>query len=209
MKKINKFCALFLLLATLVLCSSCSLFYENENQVDGICDIGYSKLEKSAYIATVYAEYTPNVPVFISLPSEYDGIKIDKLGGYFGRGVPSPFWVEITNLKDLYPENATFFSADYNPDDIVDETHRVVFCTVMITLPDNLKELYYIENANLANGAEWEEEGTTIRELIVTKYYFILAETNEYFYTENGRLYEKDGTLVDQFIYSDEVQFIG
>ena len=76
---------------SLLFCSSCSLTYDYI-EVDNI-DIGYSKIERSAYIGRVSCKDSEDRNIV--LPSTYNNIVIKELGGYFGRGVPTPFGIDI------------------------------------------------------------------------------------------------------------------
>ena len=45
----------------------------------------------------------------INIPDKVDGYKVTKLGGYTGRGVPTPFWIDFSKLGSYtidIPENA-------------------------------------------------------------------------------------------------------
>ena len=85
--KISKELLCSLSILSLLFCSSCSLTYEYI-ELDNI-DIGYSKIERSAYIGRVSSKDSEDRNIV--LPSKYKNIVIKELGGYFGRGVPTPF----------------------------------------------------------------------------------------------------------------------
>ena len=76
---------------SLLFCSSCSLTYDYIEE-DNI-DIGYSKIERSAYIGRISCKETEEGNII--LPSKYNNIVIKELGGYFGRGVPTAFGIDI------------------------------------------------------------------------------------------------------------------
>ena len=131
---VRKFLAMILTICLTLCFSGCvleetSLLYSDYTEIDGF----YIAVNKTANCCFVggynCTEYTENLE--ITIPDDYNGIPIKRMGGYYGRGVPTPFSI---NLADLYmnaPEeseyNAVFggnidefdISEDYVVEDIV------------------------------------------------------------------------------------------
>ncbi len=161
--------------------SSCSLSY----RIDTLdqYDICYSN--KNAFIG--YVTYNLDT-TDIYLPSEYNGVKVEELGGYYGRGVPTPFFLGYSGIE-------YGFSIKLN--DINDEA-TIIETKINIYLPKYLKKCAYIEQI---------VSGVTINDhdiVYVARCNYYIDSENEYFYTNNGKLYNKsDNTLVENLIYQD------
>ena len=182
---------------------SCSLFYDYVKA--GAFGIGYSKIEKSAFIADF--DYVLGGENRIVLPSEYKGIKIKTLGGYVGRGVPSPFGVSInddeinsgakeryvTDESYLYDENLGWW----------DET-EVINCPLAVVLPEYLETVEFIRLNEVFVGEYVTENGKIKAKIIRPTFYFTIAASNEYFYTLNGKIYnKKDNLLISGIVYGE------
>ncbi len=157
----------------------------------GNINLGYSKSRKNCYVSRIY--YTLGEDTNMIIPDTYNGYEITKLGGYFGRGVPDPFMIEISNMT--WGHEKSLKNGDYGNNAIVTD---IVFT---ITLPNYLKE---IQNTNCDTifYCSSNDSGQTVYQIYRPVYYFIISASNSYFYTENGKLYKKDtDELITGFIY--------
>jgi len=179
----------------------CSLSYDFED-VNGL-GIGYSESENRAFISTI--EWKGGDSKEIVLPCDYNGIAIKELGGYFGTGVPCPFGIDI-DIENIYTDADRYLSVD--DEDIWDETlgrwteKTVEDYDFIITLPKHLEDATYISACSFV--AEYDKgDGIIYAKIIRPRYYFIIDESSEYFYTKEGKLYEKEtGRLITDFIYT-------
>lgn len=162
--------------------SSCSLAYNIDDLDEYV--IGYSK--KNAFIGCV----TYNLDTTeIRLPSEYKGVKVEELGGYYGRGVPTPFFL-------TYSDITTGFTTDL---DNISKNDTIIEVNINIYLPKYLKKCSYIQQ--LVCG--FSENDHDI--IYIAKCNYYIDSENEYFYTKNGKLFNKsDNTIVDKLIYQDD-----
>lgn len=162
--------------------SSCSLAYSIDDLDEYV--IGYSK--KNDFIE--YVTYNLDTTE-IHLPSEYKGVKVEELGGYYGRGVPTPFclyYIGITNG----------FTTDL---DEVDENDTIIEVNINIYLPKYLKKCSYIQQD--VSGLSEKDHNI----IYIAKCNYYIDSENVYFYTKNGKLFNKsDNTIVDKLIYQDD-----
>lgn len=193
MKRIFHLFIVFSLLFSLIGATSCSLFYTVTDKDNVV--IGYSKT--NAFIGPV--EYVPNDDKYIELPDEYDGRPVTELGGYFGRGVPTPFCIEYR------PENreGQYFSTTESADGDFSwlgeyEMHDIY---VTVSLPKHLKAVTYACK-NVLGIETTKPDGSTFTELYRVRCFFVIDESNRYFYTVDGKLYDKKTKeSIDDFIY--------
>lgn len=182
---------------------SCSLFYDYDKV--GAFGIGYSKIEKNAFVADF--DYVFGGENRIVLPSEYKGIKIKTLGGYFGRGVPSPFGVSInddeinagakeryvTEESYLYDENLGWW----------DEV-EIINCELTVVLPEYLEKIEFIRLSEIFVGEYELKNGKIKAKVVRPSFCFSISENNEYFYTLNGKIYnKKDNSLINGIVYGE------
>ena len=186
---------------SLTLLTSCSLFYEINNG-DSIA-IGYSKFEKNAFIGPIYCK--EGVTTDIIIPDIYEGWTVTELGGYYGRGVPTPFYFYV--MDESFDDR---FDEKYSTDEsyIYDESlelwqdYKIHDTIINVTLPKNLESVTYSEKV-IEVGITEREDGTRFADIYRVKCSFMIDESNPYFYTENGKLYEKkSGELVKGLIYA-------
>lgn len=178
-----------ILMTPLLFLSSCCLTYDyiNEDKYD----VGYSNIEKRAYIGSIYAD---DDNCQIELPNEYNDIKIKDLGGYFGRGVPCPFSISLkSDFFDNEIESCAdygLFLSNYNKYDEIIDIH------VYVTLPTYLEKIVYTSKEVYV--ANHDNKLIAYRPLVS----FQIDDENKYFYTSEGKIYYKNNDkLVDGFVY--------
>ena len=204
MKKIIKTAVLLLICALLTVAftlSGCFLFYSGEYTEDMRMFVGYSKIRKKAFVGQLSGDLENTDFV---LPDEYMGCPVTTLGGYFGRGVPSPFCLEM-ELPEEYGEYVeewrTFAAHDPELDETGDGWETVIF---HVALGKNLRSIRYtLPCTYLGIEVDYDEEGVPVRDILYKIVpFFTVSEENETFYAEGGRLYYKDsGEPVGEFEY--------
>jgi len=75
----------------------------------GNIHVGYSEIENNAFITNI--NWNTDDSLEIILPSTYDNIQVKELGGYYGRGVPSPFNIS-TDIEAMFPNADEYFSTN-------------------------------------------------------------------------------------------------
>ncbi|MGN1295622.1 MAG: hypothetical protein ACI4U5_04370 [Bacilli bacterium] len=201
MKTIRKLIHLLSLLPLLLCFFSCSLTYEFI-QLDNI-GIGYSKIEKSAFIGNV--SYKEGDDDHIVLPSSYNNITIKDLGGYFGRGVPTPFGINIY-VSPSFPYEDKYITLEeyiYDQDYLKWwNDYEIISYKIYLTLPDKLKNIKYTSCKEIVVVTTKNEDDTIHALIYRPVYYLIIDESNPYFYTEDGKLYNKQNNqLYEDFLY--------
>ena len=137
----------------------------------------------------------------ISIPDEYNGIPVTQLGGYFGRGVPSPFSINVDMrlsendaYPDTYPSSYSFSSLPAGS-----KTKDILF---NLYIGKNLKTIEFVDMD--CYNPFFNEAGEVIYYHPVV--YVTCSEENPNFYTKDGMLYYKNtDELVTEFAYADTV----
>ncbi len=179
---------LCLLTANVFLLASCTGYGMNE---DTYYDIGVNTRKNKAFVARIHVE--KGDPTDIVLPDTYEGVPVVALGGVFGRGMPCVFDVEIS-AGSFYPDADRYFDTlteylDTAPD-MIGDAYEVEEIFFTVTLPAGLQEAKrvnaYVSCAEYDNG-----DGTTYVKVLRPRISFSISEENGYFYTKNGKLYDK------------------
>lgn len=161
--------------------SSCSLSYKVDSLDE--CVVGYSK--NNAFIGCVAYNLDTSE---IHLPSEYKGVRVEELGGYYGRGVPTPFFLEYYDNT-----NTNSFVTDF---DEIEESDTIIEVNINIYLPKYLKKCAYVQQ--YVSGTRENNHNT----IYIARCNYYIDSENKYFYTLNGKLFNKnDNTIVDKLIY--------
>ncbi len=151
---------------TLLLFCGCCLTYSFESE--GNMDFGYSKIERNAYIAICTVSCKEKAEIFI--PDEYKGYPVTELGGYFGRGVPCPFGVDIVDKNEPFHEQE---GEEYGEDFIV-----------YVHIGKNIRKAKYLS----CTDEFFRSEDGAAHHVV---FYFIVSEDNAFFTSENGVLYDR------------------
>lgn len=192
--------AVVLLIVGCVLClGACSLFYTFSQTQDGTIQLGYGKWNKKSFV--IGYDWQVGMPQQVELPSQYLGTTVDALGGYTGRGYPCPFAVRFASPESMYPGADEYFSTDASMDVLQNGEVQVDEYVFSITLPDSLREIRYVVDS--VSVAAYQTQDGPVYKVAKALYRFTIAEDNPYFYTRDGKLYDK-GTdrLVDEFAYA-------
>lgn len=141
-------------------------------------------------------EYTQDME--ITIPDEYEGKPVKRIGGYYARGVPTPFCIDISDLYLNAPEGSEYHQTVYST---VDEAqYKVVDLPFVLNIGKNVDSIVYVENEYYPY---IEEDGSVVYYHPVVS--INCSEENKCFYSENGRLYSrKDNSLVEDFDYKNQ-----
>ena len=136
----------------------------------------------------------------IVIPEKFDKQKVKCLGGYLGRGFPSPFYIDcdsylgIKSDVDEMGESMTF-SMDAS---MIEPGTRVIYTDFTIHLSKYIEKIYA-----RADATEYTVNGEKIA--YCPRVRIICDEDNKTFYSKDGKLYyRQDDTLADGFFYGDE-----
>lgn len=173
MKKAANILLSIFAVVVLFLLNGCSLFYHLVEFPDEKLDVGINKYKGECFAAHYYWDGdTSNMTVV--LKEEYNGYTLTELGGYFGRGVPSPF--EII-MPDEF-EGGTMKSVESYDD------YEVTELVFTVTVPKTLKSVTYLSDFNYY---VYEfPSGET--KMYSVNMYFECDGLNPYLYSENGKL---------------------
>ncbi len=204
----KKLCISLLLAAILLLAVSCTTYWDSGEE--GAVFIAYSKLEKAAFAEAIF--YEAGASTDIVIPDNYRGYPIEALGGYRGTGVPSPFGVifaEDEAASGADSETATaeeryVTAEEHLYDDFFEHPVVVEDVHFHITLPAGLKKIMLTEGELVDCREVITADGSRVIYVRRPVYAFSIVADNPYFYTKDGRLYERGSEQpVPGFIYDD------
>ncbi len=201
----KKFLTIILLISFTFCLSGCyldevSLLYSGSAEKDGF----YIAINNAANCCFVgeydCAEYTQNLE--ITIPDEYDGIPIKRIGGYFGRGVPSPFSISLADLYMNAPADSEYrapFSGDIEEYVIADD-YTVEDVVFHLNIGKNIEAVDYVVMESYY--PHINDDGS------ITFYHAVVkincSEENKHFYSKDGKLYDKKtNELISVFEYAD------
>ena len=130
-----------------------------------------------------------------TIPDSYGDYPVVELGGYVGRGAPCPFEIEVEGIHStlgVSPSAAGTFGK------VNGKNVDVIYHDVTLNLGENIREIYACQDAH------YVDTGGDRGEVHVVRDYVNCDPANRNFYSENGRLYDKKGKLVDGFFWWDE-----
>ena len=184
------------LLAALWLLLFVSLFYESrtthwnstpdENGFTYLCREGFRK--RAAVTGFLYDPDAMTSEIVI--PDSFGELPVVALGGYAGRGGGYPFIIELRHVHPIaraFPHEGSF--AWYSDED----NYEIEYVDLTLHIGPNIQSIF-AEKSGLDTG----------NKLYVPRVYVICDAENKAFYSENGRLYDKKGKLVEDFFYWDE-----
>lgn len=138
----------------------------------------------------------------IILPEKYNNATITGLGGYCGRGVPSPFEIFPTKeARAALCDSATGWSGVYHTATL--ENYNIEYLRFHLHITEYIKELENFSAGEIIL-AEHEENGEIKYNVYVLTCFVTCDENNKVFYAKDGKLYYKeDNTLVEDIVYED------
>ncbi len=150
--------------------------------------IFYSKVERDA-VPSIYEWDGDMEKLTITIPDEYEGIKINSLSGFVGRGAPVNFYVDIpetyiplTNTSETkYPNSYVAEDYDEYEEKINEETDIYTFTVKLGKNIKYLEDLDYREYHHEYNG----------NVVYVVEYYYECSPENKWFYSKDGKVYDK------------------
>ncbi len=196
----KKFLTLILSIVLIISLSGCiteelSLLYNEKGEMDGFY-IAVNNTANSCFVGQyTCTEYSENME--ITIPDEYKNKPITRIGGYFGRGVPSPFCISLEELYMNAPDGSEYdsvFSGD------IDDNYSVEELPFTLNIGKNIKTVEYIE-MDMCYPHINEDGSVTFYQAVV---YVNCSEDNKYFYSKDGRLYDKKTKeLISVFKYTE------
>ena len=200
----KKFYAIVLSLCLTIFLSGCALegtsfFYTDYVEVDGFT-ICINKVANCCFVSHYECtEYTENLEV--TIPDDYNGIPIKRIGGSSGTGLPAPFDISLFTLYVNVPEGSEYdaiFSSDaVECEDFEYAVEDVVF---ILNIGKNIEVVEYVEDFYYPH---INDDGS------ITFYHAVVSincsDENKYFYSKDGKLYDnKTNELISDFTYAEQ-----
>ena len=198
-------CIVIVLLISLVFCvSGCffdgvSLLYSDRAEKDGFY-IAINKIANCCFVGHYNCtEYTGNLE--ITIPDDYDGIPIKRIGGYCGSGFPAPFSISLADVYMNAPENSKYgmvYLGDITEYDISEE-YSIEDVVINLNIGQNIKVIDFVVMHQYF--PHINEDGS------ITFYHPVVniccSDENKYFYSKDGKLYNKiTNQLISDFAYA-------
>ena len=194
----------FLLLVSFLLClSACDLdgvayFYSYAGEYNGF-GIDVNKLSNCCFVSGyTCTEYTEGME--ITIPDDYNGIPIKRVGGFSGIGAPSPFRIDLSQVYMNAPEGSEFDMIWRYPDDELSVAYTIENVVFQLHIGKNIEEIDFVFMDDYY--PHIAEDGTvTFYHPVV---YITCSEENTTFYSKDGKLYYKStNALVEDFAYPE------
>ena len=194
----------FLLLVSFLLClSACDLdgvayFYSYAGEYNGF-GIDVNKLANCCFVSGyTCTEYTEGME--ITIPDDYNGIPIKRVGGFSGIGAPSPFRIDLSQVYMNAPEGSEFDMIWRYPDDELSVAYTIENVVFQLHIGKNIEEIDFVFMDDYY--PHIDEDGTvTFYHPVV---YITCSEENTTFYSKDGKLYYKSTiALVEDFTYPE------
>lgn len=170
----------------------CSLMFKQSDK-EGNPMICCNKIGNCAF-AGIYRWDGREESTTITIPDEWEGIPVIQIGGYCGRGLPTPF--KIYMPKSHFNGEVVY---SYSPEKCkISEPYTIEEIPFTLNLGGNISK---IENVKDSYYPFTNEDGS------ITFYhptvYIQCSELNKTFYSQDGKLYYKSNNkLVEGFNYT-------
>lgn len=176
-----------------------SLQYSEHAEMDGFY-IGINKRASCCFVGNYECEkYTENME--ITIPDEYQSMPVKRIGGYIGRGYPTPFIIAMGDLYMNAPEESEYnkvYIGDINNFDI-EENYSVENPVFTVNIGKNIDAIVNVDMD--VYYPHINEDGS------ITFYHPVVnincSKENKHFYSKDGKLYYKEtDELVSDFAYA-------
>ena len=195
--------AIFVMLFVILSLSGCvlediCLLYGNRITENGF-EIATNNVANCCYVGA-YTCSQNEIDYEITIPDEYDGTPITRMGGYYGRsGFPVPFYIDISDQFMNAPDDSSYNIVYYGEVSNFNITvpHTVQELTFILNIGKNIKDIEIIENPYFPH---INDDGSIT--LFHPVFYINCSAENKHFYSENGKLYDKNtNELISDFNY--------
>lgn len=163
-------------------------------------DIGVNPIADTCYAAqytcTAFTE-----KLGVTVPDECNGIPVRRLGGCYGRGLPQPFCLSYAEFYMNAPEGSPYTSV-FSEESLqnVEDAFTVVDIPVVLNIGENIETVEFVSSDEYYPHVN--EDGSVVFYHVTV--YINCSEYNEFFYSKNGKLYEKKtNKLITDFDYSE------
>lgn len=201
----KKFISILFIFAIILTLSGCSLdgvsfLYRDNDDTDGF-SIFINRTSNCCFVGNYNCtEYVENIE--ITIPDEFEGIEIKRIGGYHGRGVPSPFSISLSDAYMNAPKGSKFdsvYSNDLESYNIT-EKYTIEDVVFVLNIGKNIEVIEYVDKDNYY--PHINEDGN------ITFYHPVVSvncsEDNKSFYSKEGKLYNKaNDELIEAFAYKE------
>ena len=182
--------------------TGCSLLFDYQNDAIDNFDIGYSDVLNEAFVSSYNWDGTDETKKIV-IPEEYDGLKINALGGYYGRGVPCAFGVDLPDsyLNDLCGEVDRWVCSDVYEDV---ESVDTIYLNFDLHISKNIEQITKHTLDCFYEGTYFNGEDYPSKIIVALLYNITCDEGNKTFYAKDGKLfYRQNDELVSDILYFD------
>lgn len=175
------------------------LFYSDSGIQDGFY-IAVNKLADCCFVGCYFCEeYTEGME--ITIPDEYGGIPITRIGGWFGRGVPTPFSISLGSSFLNAPADSEY-SAVYGgsiENYQFDDPYTVEELVFVLHIGKNIQTVEYVDMDEYYPHINGDGSVTFYHPVV----YINCSEENPYFYSRDGLLFDREtDAMIGLFAYA-------
>ena len=195
---------LFLLVFLTLCCTGCIAesacwLYSSDGKINGFY-VAVNETANCCFVGTYTCEeYAENQE--ITIPDEFDGKPIKRIGGTYGSGVPSPFSISVASLYMNASEDSEYggiYHGDLKDFNIAEE-YRVEDVCFVLNIGKNIETIEFVDMDEYYPHINEDGSITFYHPVVYVK----CAEDNPYFYSKDGKLYDKKtDALISQFAYA-------
>ena len=194
MKRLSAFVLVFALVFVFSGCQllDSSLFYSEDAYCDGV-QIYINKAAGKCFVGQYNStEYTENME--ITIPDYCEGVSVTTIGGYYGKGVPTPFVITVADVYMNSNDNMVWNFDSITSTSVATE-YEIAELEFVLNIGENVSEIRNV-NMDVYYPHINDDGSTTFYHPVV---YIECDEDNRHFYSDDGKLYDKktDELIVD------------
>ena len=203
----KKFLTIIILICVCFSLSGCffeeiSLLYSDLEYNDGFL-IAVNESAKCCFVGHYdCTEYVESAE--ITIPDEYNGMPIKRIGGYYGRGVPTPFAISLSSDDYMNaPEGSKYDAVFSNIESFdISEDYTVKEIVFTLNIGKNIDTVEFVDGDSYFPHIN-DDESITFYHPVV---WINCSEENKFFYSKDGKLYNKStNSLISDFAYSESL----
>lgn len=175
-----------------------ALFYKSSEIVNGFW-IAINQTAGCCFVSDY--EYNGEDNRNLIIPDECSGYPITRLGGYYGRGLPCPFGISLSDEFRSLSEHSEYYQMCHSKNSLLDSSFTeadIIELNFNLHIGKNIETIVYVDMDSYYVCANEDGELSVYHPTV----YITCSAENKHFYSENGKLYTKDGVLVEEFAYS-------
>jgi len=176
---------------------SCSLFYGSSDTYENF-DVYYNTHNNEAFVSGYSWPDQSNHD--ITIPDTYQNSETNEtytvtaMGGFFGRGLPCPFYVDIIPYISI-GDSVDDYMTPYTEEDESNYAN-ITYYDFTLNIGPHIKTIFVDTFIYVLVQTDGSKDG------YIYRFYVTVDQNNSTFYSQDGKVYRtKDSSLYSDFIY--------